>query len=243
MLLVPVLEVRHGKCVHTEAKNDFVEQVVKEDVCEVIQQWVDKGVERIHLVDVDAIESGEPENVDLVTQIKSTFPKLMIQVLGGIKCIESAYIWIDGGADFLVLNGKAMRQRNLLDDACMEFPGKILVELDCRQGYVGMGSGEPTFKLISLAQQLEEDGVVGLVITEVPENGHVNNSGLLSINEITKKVKIPVFANGGIEKITDLKNLLDSQTKKLSGVLIGKAVHNGFCLNEANDLIQQYQAG
>jgi len=242
MQLVPVLEIRHGKCVHTEAKNAYSDQVVKEDVMEVLEKWVGQGVKRVHLVDVDAIESGEPENVSLVRQIKAQFSQLEVQVLGGIKCIESAYIWIDGGADYLVLNGKAMRQRNLLDDACIEFPGKILVEIDSRQGKVGMGANEPNSQLTNLAQQLEEDGVVGLVVTEVPENGHVSQANLLSINEITHQVEMPVFANGGIEKIADLKSLLESHSEKLSGVLIGKALHNGFCLNEANSLIQQYQA-
>ena len=241
MQLVPVLEVRHGKCVHTEAKNAFVNKVVKEDVFDVVSNWVKQGIDRIHLVDVDAIESGEPENVDLLTNIKKQFPDLTVQVLGGIKSIDSAYIWIDGGADYLVLNGKALRQRNLLDDTCVEFPGKILVELDCRQGNVGMGTGEPTFKLTSLARQLEEDGVIGLVITEVPENGHVTNNGLLSINELTQNVRMPVFANGGIEKLADLKSLLEVQTEKLSGVLIGKALHKGFCLDEAFSMIAEYQ--
>jgi len=164
-----------------------------------------------------------------------------VQVLGGIKCIESASIWIDGGADFLVLNGKAMRQKNLLNDVCIEFPNKVLVELDCREGNVGMGSGEPTFKLVCLARQLAEDGVAGLVVTEIPENGSVNNSSLLSIGKLSQKVAMPIYANGGIEKMTDLKNLLESHVTRLSGVLIGKALHRGFCLNEANKLIKEYQ--
>lgn len=241
MQLVPVLEIRHGKCVHTESKNSSASQVIKEEVLDVVEQWTTTGVNRIHLVDVDAIESGEPENVDLLHKIKHRFPQLSVQVLGGIKNIESAYVWVDAGADFLVLSGKAIRQRNLLDDICVEFPGKVLVELDCRQGKVGFGPNQQTFELTSLAQQLEEDGVVGLVVTEIPENGHVNSSSLISINEISQSVEMPVYANGGIEKIADLKSLLESHAEKLSGVIIGKALHNGFCLNEANTLIAQYQ--
>ncbi len=241
MQLVPVLEVRHGKSVHTEAKNEFVNQVIKKDVVEIVGQWVEQGVSRIHLVDVDAIGSGEPENVDLIKKLKQHYPDIQIQALGGIKCIESAYIWIDGGADFLVLNGKAMRQRNLLDDICVEFPGQVLVEVDCRAGFVGMGSGEPAFKLTTLADQLSDDGVAGLVVTEIPENGHVNHHGLLSVGEISTKVDIPVFANGGIEKMADLKSLLESQAEKLSGILVGKALYNGFCLDKANSLIKEYQ--
>lgn len=243
MLLVPVLEIRRGKSVHTKTKSDFTDEVVRENVFDVVEQWVTKGVSRIHIVDVDAVESGEPENMDLITQIKKRFPVLSIQVLGGIKSIESAYIWVDAGADYLVLNGKAVRQRNLLDDVCIEFPGKVLVELDSRQGNVGMGNGEPTFKLSNIAKQLDEDGVVGLVVTEIPKQGHVNHNGLLSINELTQKLQMPIFANGGIEKIADLKSLLDSHAEKLSGVLIGKALHNGFCLIEAHNLMNEYRPG
>lgn len=240
MQLVPVLEIRHGKCVHAEPKNQFVDEVVKEDVLEVVAGWVEQGVERIHLVDVDAVESGEPSNVVSARKIKQNYPQLIVQVLGGISCIESAYIWMDADVDYMVLNGKAIRQRNLLDDICVEFPEKVLVELDSREGNVGMGSGEPTFKLASLASQLEEDGVVGLIITEVPENGHVNQNNLLSIGNISQGISIPVFANGGVEKLDDLKCLLDNYGDKLSGVLVGKVMFNDFPLEQANRLLKNY---
>ena len=242
MQLVPVLEIRHGKCVHTEPKNDFVDHVVKESVSETLERWLEKGITRIHIVDVDAIESGEPENVDLVASLKREHPEVEIQVLGGVKCIESAYIWMDAGVDYLVLNGKAIRQRNLLDDICVEFPGKVMVELDCRHGQVAMGTGEPTFTLESIARQLDEDGVVGLVITEIPDKGHVNSQSLLKVMELSETLEMPIYANGGIEKIADLKSVLANQAKKLTGVLLGKPLYNGFCLGEARLMIEQYQA-
>jgi len=241
MQLVPVLEIRHGKCVHTEPKNAFVDHVIKENVSETVAKWIDKGVSRIHIVDVDAIESGEPENVDLVASLKNTYPEIEIQVLGGVKCVESAYVWMDAGVDYLVLTGKAIRQRNLLDDICVEFPGKVMVELDCRQGQVAMGAGEPTFSLESIAKQLEEDGVVGLVVTEIPENGHVNNQSLQKVAALAESLDLPVYANGGIEKMGDLKGILERQAKRLGGVLLGKPLYNGFCLNEARTMIEQYQ--
>lgn len=243
MQLVPVLEIRHGKCVHTEPKNAFVDQVIKEDLTETVERWIKQGIKRIHIVDVDAIESGEPENVDKIAALKKSHPEICIQILGGIKCLESAYVWADAGVDFLVLNGKAIRQRNLLDDLCVEFPGRVMVELDCRQGQVAMGTGEPTFNLESIAKQLEEDGVIGLVVTEIPDHGHVNCQSLMKVMALSESLDMPVFANGGIEKIGDLKELLENQAKKLSGVLLGKPLYNGFCLNEAQSIIAEYQAG
>ncbi len=236
MQLVPVLEIRHGKIVHTEAKNNFVDEVIKEDILEVIACLAENHISRVHLVDVDAVECGEPVNVEIIPQIKAKFPEIEIQVLGGVRCIESAYIWMDAGADYLVLNGKAIRQRNLLDDVCLEFPDKILVEVDCSQGKVAMGSGEPVFKLVNLARQLEEDGVVGLVVT------NVNESKLPHIQALSNELKMPVYANGGIEKTADLQAMLEQKSDRLGGILIGKALHSkNFSLNEANHLINQYQ--
>ncbi len=242
MQLVPVLEIRHAKCVHTEHKNAFTDHVVSEDPMETVANWVKEGIQRIHFVDVDAIESGEPYNVDLLASIKNHFPDLQVQVIGGIKCMDSAFIWIDAGADFLVLNGKAIRQKGLLADICIEFPSKVLVEIGSRKGAVGMGAGEPTSQFRSLAEQLEEDGVTGLLVTEVPSQGHVNSDNLLRVNELSQKVKMPIFANGGIEKLADLKTLLENHAEKLTGILLGKVVHQKtFSLNKAQKMLSEYQ--
>lgn len=243
MQLVPVLEIRHGKGVHTRPKNNFVDEVVKEDAMEVVSGWYKDGVRRIHVVDVDAVESGEPENVDLIAKIKQSYPELSLQVIGGIKCIESAYVWIDAGADFLVLNGRSIRQRNLLDDVCVEFPNRVLVEIDCRKGQVGLGAGQPMFDLTNLARQLEEDGVVGLVVTDVAAHNGEINAGLASISDLSKAIQIPVFANGVVDKLADLKNILESHSGVPSGVLVGKALYNGgIPLNEANSMLEEYRA-
>jgi len=242
MQLVPVLEIRHARCVHTEHKNAFVDHVVSEDPIETVGSWVNKGIKRIHFVDVDAIESGEPVNVDLLYDIKERYPDILIQVIGGIACVDSAFIWMDAGADFLVLNGKAIRRKDLLLDICVEFPEKVLVEIGSRQGAVGMGDGEPTSQIILLAKQLAEDGVVGLLVTEVPSEGHVNSMNLLSVNQLSHGVELPIFANGGVEKLADLKLLLDNHAEKLTGVLLGKVVHQeSFCLHQAQQLLTEYQ--
>ena len=243
MQLVPVLEIRHAKCVHTEHKNSFVDHVVSEDPLETVENWVKKGISRIHFVDVDAIETGEPCNVDLLSKIKQNHPEVEVQVIGGIKCVDSAFIWMDAGADFLVLNGRAVRQKNLLSDICVEFPNKVLVELGSRQGAVDMGNGEPTSEIRSLAKQLEEEGVVALLVTEVPTQGHVSSLNLLSVNQLSQKVELPIFANGGIEKMADLKLLLENHAEKLTGILIGKVVHqDSFCLAKAQQMLDEYKS-
>ncbi|MDQ7050146.1 MAG: HisA/HisF-related TIM barrel protein [Enterobacterales bacterium] len=240
MLLIPVLEVRQSKSVHTEQMTASKDKIVTEDPIEIVGSWVDCGISRIHFVDVDAIQFGEPCNVNLLRQIKEKYPDLIIQVTGGIKSLGSAFVWMDAKADFLLLNGKAMRQKNLLEDIFVEFPDNILVEIDSRQGAVGMGSGEPCFQFSKLAKQLEDEGVVGLVVTEIPATGHVNQSNLLRVSQLSESVTIPVFANGGIESFDDLKSLLKQDINHLDGILIGKLIyHKDFDLQQAQQLLSK----
>ena len=240
MLLIPVLEVKQGKSVHTEHINASRDKIITEDPIEIVGSWVDCGISRIHFVDVDAIRLGEPCNVDLLRQIKQAFPDLTIQVTGGIKSVDSAFIWMDAKADFMLLNGKAMRQKNLLEDIFVEFPENILVEIDSRRGAVGMGSGEPCFQFSKLAKQLEDEGVVGLVVTEIPSQGHVNQSNLLRVSHLSESVDIAVFANGGIESFEDLKSLIKQGINHLDGILIGKLIYDkDFDLQQAQQLLSK----
>ncbi len=240
MQLVPVLEIRHGKSVHTEKKNAFVDHVVSNDPIETVNHWYAQGIRRIHFVDVDAIETREPCNVDLLTKIKRNYPDLCVQVIGGIVDIDSAFIWVDAGADFLVLTSKAIRNQDLLSDICVEFPNKVLVEMDSRQS-----NGEKQqadMQLIQLAERLEEEGVGGLVVTEVPASGHVSTRNLLSVSHFSQNVELPVLANGGIEKLEDIELLLREYTGKLTGILIGKIVYDeNFNLASAQQMLSEYQ--
>lgn len=239
MQLVPVLEIRHGKSVHTEKKNAFVDHVVTTDPLETVNHWYVQGIRRIHFVDVDAIETREPCNVDLLSKIKQNCPELCIQVIGGIVDIDSAFIWIDAGADYLVLTSKAIRNKDLLSDICVEFPNKVLVEMDSRRINNQQQVDE---QLVRQSQSLEEEGVGGLVITEVPESGHVTARNLLNVSHFSKSVDLPVLANGGIEKLEDIELLLEQQTGKLSGILIGKIVYDeSFNLATAQQMLSEYQ--
>jgi phosphoribosylformimino-5-aminoimidazole carboxamide ribotide isomerase len=240
MQLVPVLEIRHGKSVHTEKKNAFVNHVVSTDPLETVNHWYALGIRRIHFVDVDAIETREPCNVDLLSKIKKSCPELCIQVIGGIVDIDSAFIWIDAGADYLVLTSKAIRNKDLLSDICVEFPGKVLVEMDSRR--MNNQAEKVDEQLVDLAQSLEEEGVGGLVVTEVPESGHVTARNLLSVSHFSQSVDLPVLANGGIEKLEDIEQLLQQHSGKLSGIIIGKIVYDeNFNLAIAQQMLNEYQ--
>ena len=92
MKLIPILEIRHAKSVHIEYDASNESHVVSEDPMESVAKWDKKGIRRIYFFDVDAVESGEPCNVNILRKIKTKYPHIIIQVIGGIKCLDSAFI-------------------------------------------------------------------------------------------------------------------------------------------------------
>jgi phosphoribosylformimino-5-aminoimidazole carboxamide ribotide isomerase len=242
MQLVPVLEIQHGKCVHTEHKNAFADHIISHDPLEIVNLWVKQGIQRIHFVDVDGIKSGEPSNVDLLSQIKKQLPNLCIQVTAGIKNVDSAFIWMDAGADYLILTSRALQNKGLLTDICLEFPNKVLVELDSKHGLVNIGAEQSYSDLVMVAKELEDDGVIGLVVTDIPAKGHVHKESLLTVNKFSQAVGIPVFANGGIDNMDDLRALLESHAESLTGVILGKVIYReSFCLSEAQEMLNEFK--
>ena len=197
MQLIPVLEIKQGRAVHSEHQSSGINQVSDEPIA-LLNQWSQQGVSAIHLVDVDAITQREPVNVDLISAIKLRFPHLQIQVSGGIDCMNSAYIYMDSGVDQLVISGKVLKRQRFLLDLCMTFSGQVIAEVDSRQGKVSDISIQPQeTSLELLSKSLVDSGVNQLIVTDIPDTGHVSYNNLLNVNSQAGAVNIPVFANGG----------------------------------------------
>ena len=231
MKLIPVLEIRHGKAVHTEPKNAFAKQVINSDPLESVKSWMLAGINTIHIVDVDAVEQGEPVNFELISDIKAKFPLMTIQISGGINSIESAFIYIDAGADYLVLSGRAVKRERLLMDICMSFAGQVIVEIDCRDGLVekGLYSGEDV-SLSQVTGKLKDYGVKRLIVTDIPETGHVNYQNIQCVDKHSFNTEIPMYANGGINSLAELDFLKADFLKgkplsNLAGILLGKIIY------------------
>ena len=80
------------------------------------------------------------------------------------------------------------------------------------------------------------------MVTEIPTSGHVKGHELLRVNELSQRVNMPIFANGGIQGMSDLEALLDNHAERLSGVVIGKIIHHkNFSLDTAQQLLNQDQ--
>ncbi len=224
MLLIPVMDLKSGHSVYTQ-HSDNGNSLITEDPMDAAKRWVDAGAKRIHIVDVDSYRAGQPVNAHKIAEIHQRYPHLEFQI-GGISREEDIFIWLDAGAKYLVLNSKAICRPGFILDMCVEFSGSIMVALDSHNGLVRFKGHETSHNLITLAKEFDDEGVSGIMLTDIPDVGHVNGSNIESSCSLADEVSIPVIANGGVNCLADLQALDAIGEHRLGGIVIGRPLHD-----------------
>ncbi len=236
MLLIPVMELKSGHSVYTQHQEDG-NTLITEDPLEAVEQWVSAGAKRIHIVDVDAIRARQPVNSHKVAEIHRHYPELEFQI-GGISREEDILIWLDAGAKHLILNSSAICKPGFISEMCVQY-GSIMVALDSHDGQVRFKGHKQTHDLLTLAREYEDEGIQGIVLTEIPDSGHVNSCNISASCELAGKINIPVIANGGISCFADIEALYKAHEHRLTGIVIGRPLHDHqLDFKEAQDCIE-----
>jgi phosphoribosylformimino-5-aminoimidazole carboxamide ribotide isomerase len=117
----------------------------------------------------------------------------------------------------------AIEDAQFVIDACNKFPGKIFVGIDAKGGKVAVKGWEEvsSIEAMELAKRVEMIGVAGIIYTDISRDGMLTGPNLPALEDMAKKVNIPVIASGGIANIEDIRNLL--KIAKPMGAITGKA--------------------
>jgi phosphoribosylformimino-5-aminoimidazole carboxamide ribotide isomerase len=135
----------------------------------------------------------------------------------------------------------AVRDPELVKEACRKFPGKVAVGIDAKGGYVAVEGWAETSELtaVDLARQFEDAGVAAIIYTDIDRDGVLKGLNIPSTLELARAVSIPVIASGGLASIDDIHRLLEPDCAILEGAISGRALYDGrLDPKEAMELIQ-----
>ena len=226
MLLIPGIELRKGHIAIPKPFHDKKEDPLQYlDPFETVTALVAAGAQRIHVIDADGAQEGEPVNLDVVQHLHKLHPNLEIEVTGGIKKINHAELWLDVGAQFVVLTWKIMKQHRAMLDLCGEYPGRIIVSVEGRHGTLVSANGE-NVAITELLKRYEDEGVSGVFYSEMHIPGD-RTDPLPIAAKVAAGTELPVVCNGGLHAFTTAKLLRDPPLNALRGVVIGRALLTG----------------
>ena len=140
MLIIPAIDLRQGKVVNLRQGKVNEETAYSDNPIEIADRWIEEGATRLHIVDLDGAFKGSPTNGQIVKKIKNKYPKIEIQLGGGIRTKQDILGYLNAGVDFLILGTKAVTAPDFLNEICSEFPGKIILGLDALEGKVATHS-------------------------------------------------------------------------------------------------------
>lgn len=226
MLIIPAIDLRHGKCVRLLQGRPEDETVFSDDPVAMAMRWQNEGAELLHLVDLNGAFNGVQRNLSVIKEIVDTID-IPVQLGGGIRDMARIKRIIKLGIWRVILGTAALKNPDLVTTACEQYGERIAVGIDAKDGMVATQgwldvSEKPA---IEFAQEMESRGVQTIIYTDIKRDGMLTGPNLESTRLIAEAVNIDVIASGGISSLSDIQALKPLESVGVVGAITGKALY------------------
>jgi len=228
MILFPAIDLKDGVCVRLEQGDMARATIFNRDPAAQANIFEEEGFKHLHIVDLDGAFAGKPMNATAVEHILETVG-LCVQLGGGIRDMATIEAWLGKGVNRVIIGTAAVRDPALVRQAAREFPDRVAVGLDARDGKVAVQGWAETSQLTALeiAQRFEDAGVAAIIFTDIARDGLLKGLNLDATLALADRISIPVIASGGLASIEDVKATLTPRAKRLAGAIAGRALYDG----------------
>lgn len=228
MILFPAIDLKDGDCVRLKLGDMDQATIYNKDPADQAALFEKQGFKWLHVVDLNGAFEGESVNGAAVEAILAATSN-PVQLGGGIRTLDHIESWLSKGLARVILGTVAVRNPDLVIEACQKFPGQVAVGIDAKDGFVAVeGWAEAsTLGVIELAKKFEGAGVSAIIYTDINRDGVLSGINWESTIELAKAVSIPVIASGGLASIEDVKRMLLADAAILEGAITGRALYDG----------------
>ena len=228
MILFPAIDLKGGECVRLVRGEMASATVFNDDPAAQARAFAEMGFSWLHIVDLDGAFAGRSVNGEAVRSIRRAVD-LKIQLGGGIRDRAVIDRWLDLGIDRVVLGTVALRDPDLVRHAAADYPGRIVVGIDARDGKVAVEGWAETSELraIDLARRFANAGVAAIVYTDIARDGALTGVDAVATGTFARRIGLPVIASGGVADMADLSALKAREGDGIAGVICGRALYDG----------------
>lgn len=155
---------------------------------------------------------------------------------GGIRTYEQIEGLLSLGVSQVILGSAAIYDPQLVERANRDFPYKIVVGIDAKNGYAAADGWEKDSNLTAeaLARRVAAAGTERIIFTDISRDGMMNGSNIEATAALYQACGVPITASGGVSSLEDIRRLKARETDGIEGCIIGKALYAGaFSLSDA----------
>ncbi len=223
MIIIPAIDLKDGKCVRLKQGRIDDDTIYSDKPFEVAKYFEEIGVKRLHIVDLNGAFKGKPENVGAIKGIISN-TKLITELGGGIRDLKTIEFYLNLGIDYIILGTIIVENFKILEEACKNFPEKIIAGIDASNGKVAIkGWTEITdIDAVTLSKKCENAGVREIIYTDISRDGMQTGINVEATKMLQNEIGIPVIASGGVRDINDILKLKKAH---IYGAITGRAIY------------------
>jgi phosphoribosylformimino-5-aminoimidazole carboxamide ribotide isomerase len=240
MLVIPAIDLKDGRCVRLRQGDLREETVYSDDPPAMARHWEAQGARLLHLVDLNGAVEGGPRNLAQIEAILRAV-SIPVQVGGGIRSLDTVRDYLSRGVARVVLGTAVLQYPALIGEACAEFPAKVLVGIDARDGRVALRGWTALSDTTAtdLVRSLSAYPLAGVIYTDIARDGMMEGPNLTALRAMSECSPVPVIASGGITRVADLV-AIKALGPRMEGAIVGKALYEGKldlqeALNAASD--------
>lgn len=233
MILFPAIDLKGGEAVRLLRGEMAEATVFDRDPAARAAAFAAEGAEWLHLVDLDGAFAGEARNAPAVEAILRAV-RVPVQLGGGLRDRAGIERWLERGVARVVLGTAAVEDPGLVRGAARDFPGRVAVGIDAREGRVAVRgwAEEGGVTALDLARRFEDAGVAAIAFTDIARDGAMGGPNVAATAAMAAAVSVPVIASGGVSSLADLAAL--RAAGGIAGAIVGRALYEGaFSLREA----------
>ena len=199
------------------------ETVFSDAPVEMALRWQAEGAEYLHLVDLDGAFQGESANLHIVSEIIAAL-EIPTQLGGGIRSMERLDTVLALGVDRAILGTIALKQPDLVKEACAKYGARVAVGIDARDGMVATDGWLEVSQKSAVEFAQEMAAVQTLIYTDIKSDGMLKGPNVDATADIVNAVSADVIGSGGVTSLVDVAAL---KQVGASAAIIGRALYTG----------------
>jgi len=234
VIVVPAIDIRHGRVVRLHQGRPEEETAYGDDPAAAARRWETEGAERLHLVDLDAAIDDRPQGAAVATVVGAV--GIPVEVGGGLRTLDTARRYRDAGVERLIFGTAAVTAPEVVEEAAALWPEAVAVAIDARGVRVTVSGWTEDTELdaLELAARVKGWGISRVQYTDVTRDGTLAGPNIEAIEEMARRSGLRVTAAGGISTLDDLARLSVLADVGVDEVISGKALYDGrFTLAQA----------
>lgn len=228
MLVIPVIDIKEGKCVRVIQGHSNVMQFYTESPINMARLFRRENFKTIHITDLDGALHGTMKNFDLIKQITKSVD-IPIQLGGGIRDFEMASRVINElGVYRLVIGTAALQNPDFVKKILDEFSSsKVVICIDEKlnnvvmDGWMNYADVTP----LDFAKQMEAIGVKRIIYQDVTRVGNLSGPHIERLVELAENTNLKITSAGGISNYSDLKKVMAIEPLGVDSVMIARALY------------------